>query len=63
MKEKLLFIIRPNKIVELQLRNVFLYVQIYSIYTNFYRQTTSNRVQVNIRNELKTFVGQIIHTI
>ena len=37
MKEKLLFIIRPNKIIELQLENVFLYVQIYSIYTKFYR--------------------------
>ena len=39
MKEKLLVIIRPNKIGRAQLKNVFLFVQIYSIYNDFYWQT------------------------
>ena len=63
MKEKLLFIIRPNKICGTQLGNVFLFVQIYSIYTDFHQQTTTNRVQVNIPNESKTFMGKTIHTL
>ena len=57
MKEKLLVIIRPNKIGREQLENVFLFVQIYSIYTDFYWQTTTNRVQLNIPNDSKTFYG------
>ena len=36
MKEKLLVNIRPNKIGGVQPENVFLIVQIYSIYTDFY---------------------------
>ena len=44
MKEKLLVIIRPNKIGGVQLENVFLFVQICLIYTDFYWQTTRNRV-------------------
>ena len=63
MKENLLFIIRPNKICGLQLGNVFLFVQIYSIYTDFHQQSTTNRVQVNIPNEFKTFMGKTIHTL
>ena len=51
MKEKLV-IIRPNKIGGAQLENVFLFVQIYSIYTDFYWRTTTNRVQLNIPNDL-----------
>ena len=58
MKEKLLVIIRPNKIGGAQLENVFLFVQIYSIYTDFYWQTTTNRVQLNIPNNSKTFMGK-----
>ena len=61
MKEKLLVIIRPNKIDRAQLENVFLFVQIYSIYTDFYWQTTTNRVQLNILNDSKTFMGKTIH--
>ena len=63
MKEKLLVIIRPNKIGGAQLENVFLFVQIYSIYTDFYCQTTSNRVQLNIPNDSKPFLGKTIHTL
>ena len=63
MKEKLLVAIRPNKICGTQLGNVFLFVQIYSIYTDFHQQTTRNRVQVNIPNESKTFMGRTIHTL
>ena len=60
MKEKLLVIIRPNKTgaaVGAQLENVFIFVQTYSIYTDFYWQTTTNRVQLNIPNDSKTFMG------
>ena len=57
MKEKLLVIIRPNKIGGAQLENVYLFVKIYSIYTDFYWQTTTNRVQLNIPNDSKTFMG------
>ena len=32
MKEELLFIIRPNKIGRAQLENIFLFVQVYSVY-------------------------------
>ena len=63
MKEKLLVIIRPNKIGGAQLENVYLFVKIYSIYTDFYWQTTTNRVQLNIPNDSKTFMGKSIHTI
>ena len=60
MKKTFLIIIRPNRIVALQLENVFLPIQIYSIYTNFYCQTTSNRVQVNRNDSKTTFMGQTI---
>ena len=63
MKEKLLVIIRPNKIGGAQLENVFLFVQIYSIYTAFYWQTTTNRVQLNIPNLSQTFMDKTIHTL
>ena len=63
MKEKLLVIIKPNKIGGAQLENVFLVVQIYSIYTDFYWQTTTNRVQLNIPNDSKTFMGKTIQTV
>ena len=63
MKEKLLVIIRPNKMGGAQLENVFLFVQNYSIYTDFYWQTTTNRVQLNIPNDSKTFMGKTIHTL
>ena len=62
MKEKLLVIIRPNKIGGAQLENVFLFVQIYSIYTNYW-QTTTNRVQLNIPNLSQTFMDKTIHTL
>ena len=62
MKEKLLVNIRPNKINGAQLENVFLFVQIDSIYTDFYWQTTTNRVQLNNPNDSKTFMGKTIHT-
>ena len=62
MKRKLLVIIRPNKIGGAQLENVLLFVQIYSLYTDFYWQTTTNRVQLNIPNDSKTFMGKTIHT-
>ena len=63
MKEKLLVIIRHNKIDGVQLENVFLFVQmIYLIYTGFYWQTTTNWVQLNIPNDSKTFMGKTIHT-
>ena len=63
MTEKLLVIIRPNMIGGTQLENIFLFVQIYSIYTDFYRQTTRNRVQLNILNDSKTFMDKTIHTL
>ena len=63
MKEKLLVIIRPNKISGAQVENVFLFVQMYSIYTDFYWQTTRNQVQLNIPNDSKTFMGETIHTL
>ena len=63
MKEKLLVIIRPNKIGGEQLENVFLFVQIYSIYTDFYWQTTTNRAQLNISDDLKIFMGKTVHTL
>ena len=66
MKEKLLviiMIIRPNKIGRAQFENVFHFVQIYSIYTDFYWQTKTNRVQVNILNDPKTFMGKTTHTV
>ena len=52
-----------TRFCETQLGNVFLFVQIYSIYTDFHQQTTKNRVQVNIPNESKTFMGKTIHTL
>ena len=60
MKEKLLVILRPNKIGEAQLENVFLFVQIYSIYIEFYWKTTTNRVQLNVPNDSKTFMSKTI---
>ena len=63
MKEKLLLIVRPNKISGAQLENVFRFVQIYPVYTDFYWQTTTNRVQLNIPNDSKTFMGKTIHTL
>ena len=63
MKEKLLVIIRPNKIGGAQFENVFLFVQIYSIYTDFYWQTTTNWVQLSILNDSKTYVSKTIHNI
>ena len=63
MKEKLLIIIRPNKITRAQLENVFLFVQIYSIYTDFF---TDKRQQIGsswIPNDSKTFKGKTIHTL
>ena len=63
MKEKLEVFISPNKIGGAQLENVFLFVQIYLIYTDFYWQTTTNRVQLNIPNDSKTFMGKTIHTL
>ena len=59
MTEKLLVIIRPNKIGGAQPKNVFSFVQIYSIYTDFYWQTTTDRIQLNIPNygDAKTFYG------
>ena len=69
MKGKLLVIIRPNKIGRAQLENgraqlenVFLFVQICSIYTECYWQTT-NRVQLNIPNDSKIFMGKTIHSL
>ena len=63
MKEKLLVIIRLNKIGRTQLENVLLFVQIYSIYTDFYWQTTTNGAQLNIPIDSKTFMGKTIHTL
>ena len=63
MKEKLLIIIRSNKITRAQLENVFLFVQIYSIYTDFF---TDKRQQIGsswIPNDSKTFMGKTIHTL
>ena len=62
MKEKLLVIIRPSKISGAQLENVFLFVQIYSIYTDFTGKQ-QQIVQLNIPNDSKTFMGKTIHTL
>ena len=56
-------ILRPYKISGAQCENVFLFVQIYSIYTDFYWQTTTNQIQLNIPNDSKTFMGKTIHTL
>ena len=48
-------------IVVLQLEKVFLWIQIYSIYTDFYCQTTSG--PGDILNDYNTFMGQTIYII
>ena len=67
MKEKLLVIIRPNKIGGAQLENVFLFVQIYwaqlenvFLFVQIYWIYTFT---LNIPNDSKTFMGKTIHTL
>ena len=63
MKGKFLFIIGANKISGAQLEKIFLFVLIYSVYTDFYWKTTTNQVQVNIPNDSKTVMDKTIHSL
>ena len=61
MKEKLLFITGPNKILRSKFFIVFQYVDFYSILVNFHTNKMTNWDQMNIPNDLKTFMRESIH--
>ena len=61
MKKKLLFITGPNKILRTKLYIVFQYVDFYSILVNFHTDKMTNWDQMNISNDLKTFMRESIH--
>ena len=61
MKEKLLFITGPNKILRSKIAIVFQYADFYSILVNFHTNKMKNWDQMNIPNDLKTFMRESIH--
>ena len=61
MKEKLLFITGPNKILSPHLYIVFLYADFYSILANFHSNKITNQNHMNSPNEHETFMRECIH--
>ena len=61
MKEKLLFTTGPNNMLRSRHFIAFPYVNFYSILVNFHANTITNRNQMNIPNDCKTFLSDSIH--